>query len=163
MENRQFFFERIFKEYRHKLYRLCYGYAKDEMLSEDLVQECFSKIWIHLPDFAGRSDIGTWIYRIAVNTCLMQLRKSDKRQLEYQESLKYHIPEEVSEDKEERSAALFEAIGQLKEIDRLIISMVLEDLTQKQIGDVLGITENNVNIKVHRIKKQLKDLMLKRG
>lgn len=161
MENRQILFERLFTEYRHKLYRLCYSYTRDEMLSEDLVQECFSRIWIHLSDFAGRSDIGTWIYRIAANTCLMQLRKSGRNQVEYQEILKYNVSEETNDDQEDRSEALFHAIKQLKEMDRLIISMILEGMPQKQIGDVLGISENNVNIKVHRIKKQLKELIVK--
>lgn len=161
MENKHILFERIFAEYRDKLYRLCYSYTKDEILSEDLVQECFSKVWIYLPDFAGRSEIGTWIYRIAANTCLMQLRKPGKKEVEYQEAMKHTAMEETCGDKEERSAALFDAIKQLKETDRLIISMVLEDMPQKQIGEVLGITENNVNIKVHRIKKRLKELMVK--
>ncbi len=162
MENKHLLFERIFAEYRDKLYRLCYSYTKDESLSEDLVQECFSRIWIYLPGFAGRSDIGTWIYRIAANTCLMQLRKSGKKEVEYQESMKHTAMEESGADQEERSAALFDAIKQLKEMDRLIVSMVLEDMPQKQIGEVLGITENNVNIKVHRIKKRLKEIMEKK-
>lgn len=154
-------FERLFTEYRDKLYRLCYSYTRNETLSEDLMQECFSRIWIHLPGFENRSDIGTWIYRIAVNTCLMQLRQSAKPQLEYKETLAGNMPDDVKEDREELSENLFEAIKQLKEMDRLIISMVLDDMPQKQIGEVLGITENHVNIKVHRIKKQLKELLLK--
>ena len=59
------------------------------------------------------------------------------------------------------SNVLYSAIAKLNEIDRIIISMLLEDLPQKQIGEVLGITENNVNIKVYRIKKQLKELLSK--
>lgn len=155
-------FERLFTEYRDKLYRLCYSYTRNETLSEDLMQECFSRIWIHLPGFDNRSEIGTWIYRIAVNTCLMQLRQSAKPRLEYKETLVSNTPDDAKEDRDERSEALFEAIKQLKEVDRLIISMVLDDMPQKQIGEVLGITENHVNIKVHRIKKQLKELLLKK-
>lgn len=160
-ENRQIVFEQLFIEYRDKVYRLCYSYTRNQTLSEDLVQECFSKAWQHFPDFENRSDIGTWIYRIAANTCLMHLRKSTKSILEYKEIVQSSILEETNDEIEERSSVLFNAINQLEEMDRLIISMVLEDIPQKQIGEVLGINENNVNIKVYRIKKKLKELIVK--
>ncbi len=91
----------------------------------------------------------------------MQLRKEKNSPVEYHENLKDNSPEEKPNDKEEQSVFLYKAIAQLNEIDRIIISMVLEDVSQKQIGDVLGITENNVNVKVHRIKKQLKEILSK--
>lgn len=90
----------------------------------------------------------------------MQLRKEKNNPVEYHEQLQDKPAEEPTNDKEKQSENLYRAIGQLGEMDRLIISMVLEDIAQKQIGEVLGITENNVNVKVHRIKKQLKEILL---
>jgi RNA polymerase sigma factor (sigma-70 family) len=161
LENKQKIFDQLFTEYRDWIFRLCYSYTKSETQAEDLVQECFSRVWLNLSSFQNRSDYSTWIYRIAANTCLMQLRKEKNNPIEYRGSLKDDSAEEKQEEKEEQSATLYKAIAQLTEIDRIIISMVLEDVSQKQIGEVLGITENNVNVKVYRIKKQLKDLLSK--
>lgn len=161
MENKQKIFDRLFAEYRDWIFRLCYSYTKSETQAEDLVQECFSKVWINLSSFQHRSDYSTWIYRIAANICLMQLRKEKNNPIEYHDNLKDNAFEEKFEEKEEHSNVLYSAIAKLNEIDRIIISMLLEDLPQKQIGEVLGITENNVNIKVYRIKKQLKELLSK--
>lgn len=159
MENKQQIFDHLFTKYRDWIFRLCYGYTRNEIEAEDLVQECFSKVWINLASFQNRSDYSTWIYRIAANTCLMQLRKQKNNPIEYHESLTENAIVEKEHHKEEQSIILYKAIAQLNEIDRIIISMVLEDIPQKQIGEVLGITENNVNIKVYRIKKQLKELL----
>lgn len=161
MENKQKIFDHLFLDYRDWVYRLCFGYTRNNAEAEDLVQECFSKVWLNLDGFQQRSDYSTWIYRIAVNTCLMQLRKDKHNPISYQENIRENISEEKQSALEEQSNKLYNAIAQLPEIDRIIISMVLEDLPQKQIGEVLGITENNVNIKVYRIKKQLKELLSK--
>lgn len=161
MSNKQKIFNVLFAEYKDWVYRLCYAYTRNEVQAEDLVQECFSKVWIHLDSFQYRSNYSTWIYRIAVNTCLMQLRQEKNNLVVYSDQLKENISEDDTTSIEEQSNKLYKAIARLSEIDRIIISMVLENVPQKQIGEVLGITENNVNIKVHRIKKQLQLLLLK--
>lgn len=161
MKDKQKIFDQLFVEYRDWIFRLCYSYTRNEMEAEDLVQECFSKVWINLSSFQNRSNYSTWIYRIAANTCLMLLRKEKNNPVEYHETLKDDSFVEKHENQEEHSIILYKAISQLNEIDRIIISMVLEDVPQKQIGEVLGITENNVNVKVYRIKKQLKELLSK--
>ncbi|MBX2953735.1 MAG: RNA polymerase sigma factor [Leadbetterella sp.] len=159
MKDRQKIFDRLFTQYHQRVFRLCYSYTRSEVSAEDLVQECFSRVWSHLPEFEHRSDYSTWIYRIAANTCLMQLRKEKNNLVEYPGQLAEGASEEPGT--EQSPEKLYGAIGQLAEIDRVIISMVLEDIPQREIGEVLGITENHVNVKVHRIKRQLKELLLK--
>jgi RNA polymerase sigma factor (sigma-70 family) len=159
LENKQAIFDQLFSQYRDWIYRLCYSYTRSEDQAEDLMQECFSKVWLNLSNFQNRSDYSTWIYRIAANTCLMQLRREKNNPVEYHQQLKESAAEEHTNDREQQSENLYKAINQLGEMDRLIISMVLEDTPQKQIGEVLGITENNVNVKVYRIKKQLKEIL----
>ncbi len=142
------------------VFRLCYSYTKNESLAEDLLQDCFTKVWLNLEKFRQESEFSTWIYRIAVNTCLTQIRKEKKRPIEYQEEIRKDISEDPSMAREQTTDALYKAISQLAEIDRLIISMVLEGLPQKEMADILGITQNNVSIKVHRIKGQLKKILV---
>ncbi len=90
----------------------------------------------------------------------MQIRREKNNPVDYREQLQDKALEEYNNDKEKQSENLYRAIRKLNEMDRLIVSMVLEGIPQKQIGEVLGITENNVNVKVHRIKSQLKEMLL---
>ena len=152
-------FESLFSDYKEKIYRLCYSYSNDNDTAKDLLQESFSKVWTHLDTFQNKSEYSTWIYRIAVNTCLNYLRSTKSKRLEFREALPEIREEEI--DTETQINQLYIAIKQLEEIDRLLISMVLDDVSYKEIGVILGISENNVGVKVHRIKKQLKDILTK--
>lgn len=150
-------FEKLYSSFRDKVYRLCYGYIHDRDIAEDLTQECFIKVWEHMESFRDESNASTWIYRIAVNTCLMQIRKNKKENTIYGNKIVVltNVAEEGHPAKEENIENLYKAIQKLQETDRVLISMVLDDLPYNEIGEVLGITENLVGVKVHRIKKQL--------
>ncbi len=159
MQNKEQLFEQLFSDFKEKMARLCYSYCNNNAEAEDLVQESFSKVWLHLDNFKGESAYSTWIYRITVNTCLMHIRYSKKYEFVNDEQ----VPDLPAEKNyaEEKVNGLYSAIAQLNEIDRVLISMVLEELSYKEIGEVMGISENNVGVKVHRIKGQLKTLMTK--
>lgn len=159
MQNKEQLFEQLFSDFKEKMFRLCYSYCNKHAEAEDLVQESFSKVWLHLDSFKGESAYSTWIYRITVNTCLMHIRSKKKYHFENDDQIP-EIPTEKS-DAEEKVNGLYRAITQLNEIDRVLISMVLEELSYKEIGEVMGISENNIGVKVHRIKRQLKKLMTK--
>ncbi len=159
MQNKEQLFEQLFGDFKEKMFRLCYSYCNHNAEAEDLVQESFSKVWIHLDGFKGESAYSTWIYRITVNTCLMHIRSGKKFQVVHDEQVP-DIPTEKN-DAEDKVNGLYKAITQLNEIDRVLISMVLEDLSYKEIAEVMGISENNVGVKVHRIKGQLKIIMTK--
>lgn len=152
-------FESLFSDYKEKMYRLCYSYSNDEDTAKDLLQESFSKVWTHLDTFQNKSEYSTWIYRIAVNTCLNYLRSTKNKRVEFREALPEMREEEI--DTETQINHLYIAIKELEQVDRLLISMVLDDISYKEIGTILGISENNVGVKVHRIKKQLKDILTK--
>ena len=69
-------FDQIYKDNYPKVFRLCQGYTNgNEILSKDLAQEVFIKVWQNLNSFRNDSSLSTWIYRITVNTCLIELRK----------------------------------------------------------------------------------------
>ncbi|GAB2688197.1 sigma-70 family RNA polymerase sigma factor [Mucilaginibacter koreensis] len=151
-------FRQIFEANSKKIYRLCYGYAGDEDAAHDLLQETFLKVWQNLDKFRNQAMISTWIYRIAVNTCLTYLR-SEKRQAkeELTPQLAEVQREEVSE-KNEQVALLYKCISKLEESERIIITMVMDEVPYPEIADISGISEGNLRVKIYRIKQKLTDL-----
>lgn len=151
-------FKGIFEANSKKIYHLCFGYTNDDAAANDLLQETFLKVWQNLDKFREQSQISTWIYRIAVNTCLTYLKK-EKRQ--NKEELTPNIienrVEEIS-DKQEQVNLLYTCIAKLEENERLIITMVMDELPYPQIAEISGITEGNLRVKIHRIKLKLTEL-----
>src|SRR4051812_39998567 len=158
MATKEELFKEIFQKNSGKVYHLCYGYTGDDDSANDLMQETFIKVWQNLDKFRNKSLISTWIYRIAVNTCLTYLR-SEKRQAkdELTDNIIENQPEELSE-KNEQVALLYKSIAQLEENDRLIITMVLDELPYNEIAEISGISEGNLRVKIHRIKAKLTEL-----
>ena len=145
-------FEEIYNSYNQKIFRLCMSYTNDRDLAKDLTQETFIQVWMNLAKFRNESSIGTWIFRIASNMCLRQIERSKKN---ITTELPFQIEEKPVESNDAKIAFLYKCISELPETDRLIISLVLEEQPQKDIADILGISEGNVRVKIHRIKQLL--------
>ena len=144
-------FEEIYKTWWGKVYRLCMGYVNDDAWAKDIAQDTFMTVWQQLPNFRKEAGIGTWIFRIACNNCLRQIERNSK-------FVKKEIPEKAEDtpiDQDKELAFLYRCISELKETDRLIISLELEDIRQAEIATILGISESNVRVKIHRIKEKL--------
>lgn len=154
-------FETIYKTYWQKVFRLCMGYANDTDSAKDLAQETFIKVWKQLPKFRNESSIGTWIFRIASNTCLSQIQKDNKMP---KSELPLEIKDEISEINIEKDIQfLYQCISELKEVERIIISLELQDMNQKEIAEIVGLSEGNVRVKIHRIKEKLTQKFKKNG
>ncbi len=145
-------FENIYNTYWQKIFRLCMGYFNNYAKAQDVTQDIFVIVWKNLPKFRKESRIGTWVFRIASNYCLRQIEK-DKR-LEKAE-LPINLQEEHEISIEPQLKQLHQYISELTEIERIIISLELEDVNQSQIAEIVGITPTNVRVKIHRIKEKL--------
>ena len=153
-------FKMLHSQYLAMVMNMCRGFMKGDMdMASDLVQEVFINVWNALPGYRTEASYKTWIYRITVNTCLLQIRK-DKNKIK--------VPLEVAVNTIEQNAntaqvdnekILYRAIGQLDEVERLTIMMVLEEVEYEEIARIMGITENNLRVKIHRIKTKLKNLI----
>lgn len=154
-------FETIYKTYWQKVFRLCMAYANDTDAAKDLAQETFIKVWKLLPQFRYESSIGTWIFRIASNTCLRQIQKDNKM---LKSELPLEIKDEVLETNIEKDIQfLYQCISELPEVERIIMSLELEDINQKEIAEIVGLSEGNVRVKIHRIKEKLTQKFKKNG
>lgn len=128
------------------------GYINDPAQARDLTQETFIAVWQGLSSFRGDSKMSTWILRIATNNCLRALERSKKIQTT---ELPFDIPERNEEQIEDKLAFLYKCIAELEETERIIISLLLEDLPQAEIAAIVGLTEVNTRVKIHRIKEKL--------
>ena len=144
-------FDSIYHEYKQKVYRLCLGYTNDESRAKDFVQETFISVWKNLDKFRGEANVGTWIYRIAANKCIKNLQR-DKSKITTDQLLELKV---TDPEESEQLILLRKFIAELPEIDRLIISMELEELPQAEIAAVLGMKAGNVRVRIYRIKEKL--------
>jgi RNA polymerase sigma-70 factor (ECF subfamily) len=128
------------------------GYVNDHDWAKDIGQETFITVWQQLSKFRNEASIGTWIFRIASNHCLRQIESQKRMQ-------KTNLPEELADIPESHDGRkiefLYQCISELVEIDRIVISLELEDVRQSEIASIVGISEANVRVRIHRIKEKL--------
>lgn len=150
----------LVNQHRGMLYKVCNLYCSSEYDKQDLFQEIVIQLWKAYPRFRGDSKFGTWLYRIALNTAISDLRKQ-KKHIQSVEPDK--LPTEIQDiqynkDKEEKLQQLYQAIHQLPEIERGIVMLYLEDKSYDEMEEILGINQNNLRVKMNRIKEKLRKL-----
>lgn len=138
--------------------KVCRIYTDTREDFNDYYQECIVQLWRSFETFRGDSKVSTWVYRVCLNVCLSQLRRKKKNVF----NTEADIPDR-SDDKdsamEERLELLYKAIKLLRESDRAIVLLYLEEKSYKEMADILGLTVTNVGAKVNRVKAQLKKLI----
>lgn len=144
---------------QQKLFRICSVYSKNSEDAKDLFQEVLIHIWKSMPSFEAKSSIETWIYRITLNTCLRFRSnhiKKQKRFVSLDNINNVSLQTEVENDEQkEKLISLRNCISHLNKGDKAIITLYLEKLPYKEISNVTGLTENNIAVKIKRIKKKL--------
>jgi len=135
-------------------------YENDSDVRNDLFQEIVFQLWKSFPTFRGEAKITTWMYRIALNTAISGFRKQTRNvKTEDLKELHLNISDSWENDKEEDIQRLHWAIRQLSEIERAMIMMALEEVPYEDIAETIGITQNNVRVRMNRIREKLKKLM----
>lgn len=155
-------FNQLVRENHASIYRICRAYLYDPSMADDLYQEILFQIWKSLKNFKAQSRVSTWVYRIAVNTALSFNRKNKGKQTEpLPDTLQLAYEESLLEKQEEEAKIdhLRICISKLSEPDRLIISLVLEDKSYKDIAEITGANVSNIGVKINRIKARLLRLM----
>ncbi|WP_435021157.1 RNA polymerase sigma factor [Tundrisphaera sp. TA3] len=131
----------------------------------DLAQEILLQVWRSLPRFEGRADASTWAYRVALNTAIgwhrkERRRRSRQRPIAEDESPPAPGPDGPQQaDRREVVERLYAAIRRLSPADAALVLLYLDDLSYRQIAEVLGISENHVGVKLNRARKALAALM----
>ncbi len=149
-------FTNIYNSYASKVHRLCLGYASgNNELANEWLQETFVKVWIHRNSFKGKSSIDTWIYRIAVNICLGDLRKSRKSITINEDILSNSSNDDNNDNDEKHIKKMYHCIDQLNEQNRALILLELENIPQATIADTVGLAHGTLRTRLSRIRKSL--------
>jgi RNA polymerase sigma-70 factor, ECF subfamily len=164
-EDPETLFKTWLREYGGVVLKVARAYTLTAEEREDLAQEILLQVWLSLPQFQGRASAATWFYRVALNTALGWHRKEGRRRARQQPLIE---PEDLpaggadgGEQLHQREVVerLYGAIHQLPKADAALVLLYLEDLSYREMADVLGISESNVGVKLNRTKKALGELM----
>ena len=151
---------------QHKgiLYKVSKMYMDTKDDQDDLFQEITFQLWKAYGSFKGESQFSTWMYRVAINTSIVFLKK-EKRKTDKYELSNDNIKEEESDSeiKENQINHFYKALQQLDKIDKAIIFYQLEGFSHKEIGQNLGISEGNARVKLNRAKDKLKLIIKNQG
>jgi RNA polymerase sigma-70 factor (ECF subfamily) len=153
-------FVNLVHEHRAMLYKVCNLYCFSEHDRQDLFQEIIIQLWRSWPQFRGEAKFGTWLYRIALNTAISDLRKQKKRITPIDPGdLPAETPDiQYPKEKEEQLQQLYTAINRLTEIEKAVTMLYLEDKSYEEMEEILGINQNNLRVKMNRIKEKLRKL-----
>ena len=159
-EDLKMLFSRVMDDNKQRILRICHVYASGKEDEKDLYQDVALNIWRSLPRFRYEAMINTWIYRICLNVCMQHALKLKKTKPNTVTVEGIKISDENADvqrklDSTDKIKKLHECISQLRESDKLLVLLFLEDLPYKTISEVTGITENHVAVKLNRIKKKL--------
>ncbi|UOB18012.1 RNA polymerase sigma factor [Abyssalbus ytuae] len=159
-------FSFIVEKYKDMVFTLCLRMLKDREEAEEVAQDTFVKAFKSITKFKGDAKFSTWLYRIAYNACIDNL-KSRKKTIKSDLIDKVN-PGDLGEEenavltmeREERKRVIEKAIGNLPEEDRAIITLFyFEELSLHEISSVIGITPNNIKVRLFRSRKKLYDLL----
>ena len=159
-------FSEVVGQYSRRVYALCYRILRDEEEARDITQEVFVKVYTKRRSFGGKSEIYTWIYRIAVNASLTYLKKKgrEKGRAAFDENAAVVGPVAGAPSSPEGSSALSElkgrvdeAVGSLPAHFRASFALVAgEGLSHRDAARVLGCSENTVAWRMHKARKLLR-------
>ena len=152
-------FTRLIKENKGIIYKICNSYCADKNDRDDLAQEIIYNLWKSFNSFNSEFKFSTWMYRIAMNVAISFYRQEKKIKNHDTISEGLTVFEEKSEDKaevENNLTQLQHFINELKEIDKAIILLYLDDKSHREISEITGFTETNVATKINRIKDKLR-------
>lgn len=151
----------LINEHQGLIHKVCFMYESDREVRNDLFQEIVLQLWKSFHTFRGEAKITTWMYRIALNTAISGYRKQIRNvKTEDLDEVHLNISEQYGgDDGEEHAQRLQWAIRQLSEIERAMIMMALEEVPYEEIAETIGITQNNVRVRMNRIREKLRKLM----
>ena len=147
-------FERFAAEHRRIIAKVCWMYADDDDGWQDLCQEVLINLWRGFDSFERLSKASTWVWRVAVNTCISCSRRDSRHKGTLPLPVCAAMPDDEPR-RTERLRELHELINRLEHLDRTIVMMWLDEYSYDEIASVTGLPRNSVASRLHRAKDKL--------
>jgi RNA polymerase sigma-70 factor (ECF subfamily) len=149
-------FLQLIGQHQGIIHKICRLYRDSPEDREDLFQEIVFQLWRSVSAFEGKARFSSWMYKIALNTAIASFRRK-KPHITYTSDLPDQpVPQY---DPGEQHEQLFEALKQLNDGDKALIALYLDDLSYKEIAEITGMSENNIGVKLNRIKSKIQQLL----
>ena len=164
-EDHKSIFTRWLEQYSSSVIKVARAYTLTSDECQDLAQEILLQAWRSMPKFEGKANPATWFYRVALHTAMNWHRKDQPRRARQQPFLEVQaLATEDSESAEkvqqrETVEQLYKAIHQLPKTDAALVLLYLDELSYREMAEVMGITESHIGVKLNRAKKTLIALM----
>lgn len=157
-EEQKQLFEKIIEQHKGILFKVARAYCLDETDRQDLVQEMMIQIWQSLHRYNEEFKMSTWLYRISLNVAISYYRKSSTRTNKYTilNEQTIHLVTEDNKAEERQLILLEQFINELKEIDKALMILYLEDKSHADMAEILGMSVSNIGTKIARIKEKLR-------
>ena len=151
-------FSELIEKHQAIIHKITMVYESAWSDREDLFQEICLQLWLSYPNFREEAKFSTWMYRVALNTAISNVRKEKKKPLFAPLRESDGITEDRSDEKE-KVKILYRAISKLNRIDKAIILLWLEEKNYEEIAAIMGTSKKNVSVKLVRIKRKLEELV----
>ena len=139
------------------IHKVCRMYCDNPEHRKDLFQEKLIQLWKSYPSFRNESKFSTWMYRVALNVAIQDLRKTKKKNTLFFQTNQFKEKFEQNDTsiENEKLAQMYKAISHLNKVEKAIIMLYLENKKNDEIAEIIGITQNYVRVKMNRIKIKL--------
>lgn len=163
-ESPQVRFAALIEQHRGIVLKVAHGYCRDPEDRRDLLQDISIQAWRAFPTFdPSRSRFSTWLYRIALNVAISQVRRVHLRQHHHaslDDEAMAALPDPAAHEPEETDAgirALYAVIDRLDPLNRALMLLYLDERSHREIAEILGISESNVATKLHRLRQRIRE------
>lgn len=152
-------FIELVNRHQNIVHKVCSIYAADADDQQDLLQEILYQLWRSYPSFQQKSQFSTWMYRIALNTAITNFRKARRKpaHVPINKTLENELRMSDHHSHIEQIEILQQAIARLNPIDKAVIMLYLDELSYREMAEILDLSESNIRVKLNRIKNKLQE------
>ena len=156
-QNKQQRFQQLADDYKVVIAKVCSVYSSPSAPFADLYQEVMLNLWVGLDSFRGESKVSTWIYRLALNTCINWHRRNRRHSGMASLETSAEIPA-PADDITEGVQMLYRLSEHLDPMEKALITLWLDEKPYDEIAAILGISKANVATRLHRVRAHLSQL-----
>ncbi|MEM7086673.1 MAG: sigma-70 family RNA polymerase sigma factor [Bacteroidota bacterium] len=156
-------FSKRIKESQGIIHKVSKMYCDNDEHQKDLFQEILIQLWKSYPSFRGDSKFSTWMYRVAINVAIQDFRKAKKKRQLFFQTNQFNdtVEDSSSQGQNEKLKLMHKAIGDLNKVEKAIVMLHLDEKSNEEIAEIVGITQNYVRVKMNRIKTKLSKIIKK--